>query len=95
MKYIIVLPAYQSLPVAILFHYILTHDSFNYPLKNIVSAGFCYVKENGEVRVFGESNSLGKKSREDEDPQIIRETIRPRQEDDEPNKENSNIFRDK
>jgi hypothetical protein len=80
MKYIIVQSAHQSVPVAILFHHIIAHDSFNYNVENIISAGFCFIDKDSNVQVFGKSDSLGKKSREDKDPKIIRETIRPRKE---------------
>ena len=95
MKYIIVLPAHQSIPVAILFHYIIAHNTLGYHEDNIISAGFCYIDDDGDVQVFGKSDTLKKESRDKEDPPIIQETIRPRKEYDEGHDaKNFNIFRD-
>ena len=99
MKYIIVetsnnLEAFSS-PIAIIFHYILPHDSFahSFRLDKVISAGFCYVDDNGDIKVFGKSDSLKKESKED-DAAIIRQTIRPKKDfDDEINP--INIFNKK
>ena len=92
-KYIIFQPPHQTLPIAILFHYIIPHNSFRF--QNIIAAGFCYIDRKGYVQVFGKSITLNKCSRKDKDPGIIQETIRPPQEYEEYDKDNYNIFRDK
>ncbi len=90
MKYIIV--ENMGRETAILFHYLMQHDFLGFSFDRIVSAGFCYITKEGNVRVFGKSDSLNKESREDKDPEIIRETITPKKAFDDFPKFPTNIF---
>ena len=95
MKYVIFRSGSFDREIAFLFHHNTSHDyvaASLYGIERVISAGFCYISKGGEVRVFGKSDSLNKESREDKDPEIIRETISPRKTFDDMPKNPTNIF---
>ena len=97
MKYIIVKNGIGR-ETAVLFHHTIEHCTFArglFSLDSIISAGFCWIKDNGNVTVFGKSDSLKKEVRKDKDPQIIKETIRPHEDFDDCDRDCINIFNKK
>ena len=74
-KYIIVEEC--GIELAIIFHHILTHADVAraYGRDNVIAAGFFYASDVGEVKVYGESWSLGGVVSRPEDAKIISKSI--------------------
>lgn len=73
MKYIVV--AHEGLELPILFPNVITHIKMWSLVKvgndTVVSAGFVRQVLDGEIRAHGESESIGIKSRPQEDSELI------------------------
>lgn len=67
----------HNLPVAIIFPYIITHSKMARCLNRLgkpISAGFVSVNYEGKVQAYGNSESLGLKSRP-EDNKLLSKTL--------------------
>ena len=71
-KYIIIDSDFGELPIV--FSELFKHSDMKAIQGKIVSAGFCFIDHNGQYSCYGDSVSLGLKSRE-EDATILNKML--------------------
>jgi hypothetical protein len=72
-KYVVV--EHNLLELAVVFNKIFNHSDFDH-LGKILGAGQCFIADNGEVTCYGNSITLGIKSREKLDADAIKRSFR-------------------
>ena len=74
-KYIIINNRIGEIPI--IFPLFFGHNDFNFNREKIISAGFVLINETG-ISCYGESDSLGIKSRGKEDGELIKSYFKER-----------------
>jgi hypothetical protein len=76
-KYIVgeVFSTYGTIPCAICFGESISHDALRPMFAEIYGAGFFFINDEGEVKAYGKSVSLGVESREDKDAKMISKAL--------------------
>ena len=71
-KYVIVLNAEHGMEIPYVFPNVIYHIEFAKAIDEVaVSAGFCYVDDNGKYVAYGKSESLGLSARPEEDSHLL------------------------